>query len=260
MDKIDSFVNNIICGDSKEILKKMPDSSVDIVLTSPPYNFDMKYNSYDDNKKINDYFNLFLFPILSECYRVLKDDGRMIINVQPLYSQNTPTHHIISNYLTSLGMLWKGEIIWDKNTYNCAYTCWGSYKSPSSPYLKYTYEFIEVFCKKDKKKAGKLENIDITEDEFKDWVTARWSFAPEHRMKNFGHPAMFPEELPKRCLKLFSYKGDIVLDPFNGLGTTCVVAKRLNRKFIGIDISDEYCKKAELRVGNTAISRELFNE
>ena len=98
------------------------------------------------------------------------------------------------------------------------------------------------------KKTGLAENIDISGDEFKKWVTAKWSIAPERNMKDYGHPAMFPEELAERILKLFSYKNDIVLDPFNGVGTTTTVAKKLKRKYFGIDISEEYCKTAEKRI------------
>ena len=116
------------------------------------------------------------------------------------------------------------------------------------PYLKYTWEFIEIFDKETHKKSGKKECIDITDEEFKEWVIGRWSFPPELKMKDFGHPAMFPEELPRRIMKLFSYQGDIVLDPFNGAGTTTLVARRLKRRFIGIDVSPQYCREAYRRI------------
>lgn len=127
----------------------------------------------------------------------------------------------------------------------CSY---GSWKSPASPYMKYTWEFVEVYCKGDLKKAGSSANADITAEEFKAWVVAKWSIAPERHMKEFGHPAMFPENLVERVLKLFSFKGDVVLDPFNGAGTTTVVAKRTGRRYLGIDISSEYCETAEKRI------------
>ncbi len=94
------------------------------------------------------------------------------------------------------------------------------------PYIKYTWEFVEVFDKETHKKTGRREDIDITADEFKEWVIGRWTIPPEHHMKEFDHPAMFPEELPRRIMKLFSYKNDIVLDPFNGAGTTTLVAAK----------------------------------
>ena len=159
-------------------------------------------------------------------------------------------NNIWKECIIDLGLLWKGEILWEKNNYNCKYTAWGSWKSPSMPYLKYTWEFVEIFSKETHKKTGDSKNIDIIGDEFKKWVYAKWSIAPEKNMKNFGHPAMFPENLVGRLLKLFSYQNDIILDPFNGAGTTTFVAKKLNRKYLGIDISDEYCKIAKNRIKN----------
>jgi DNA modification methylase len=192
-----------------------------------------------------------LFNIFSECVRVLKYGGRAIINVQPLFSDYIPTHHMISNFFINKKMIWKGEILWEKNNYNCKYTAWGSWKSPSNPYLKYTWEFLEVFCKGDLKKTGHSENADISADDFKKWTVGKWSIAPERNMKEFGHPAMFPEELVQRALQMFSFEKDIILDPFNGAGTTTSVAKKLNRRYLGIDISDKYCKTAQKRITKT---------
>lgn len=242
------YINTILCEDSEHYLKNLPDNCIDIILTSPPYNFGLDYTDQNDDHFWGDYFNK-LFKILNECIRVLKYGGRLIINVQPLFSDYIPTHHIISNHLMSKRLIWKGEVLWEKNNYNCKYTAWGSWKSPSNPYLKYTWEFIEIFSKGALRKPGEKTNIDIQAEEFKKWVVAKWSLAPERKMKQFQHPAMFPEELVERCLKLFSYKGDLVLDPFNGAGTTTFVAHRLSRKYIGIDISPEYCKIAKDRIG-----------
>ena len=248
------FINKIHRADSLELIKKFPDNCIDIVLTSPPYNFGINYENTNDVNIWEDYFEK-LFNIFKECVRVLKDSGRMIINVQPMFSDYIPTHHLISNFFLKEGLIWKGEIIWEKNNYNCKYCTWGSWKSPSSPYLKYSWEFVEIFCKNSLKKEGEKNNIDIEAEEFKKWVYGKWSIAPERNMKKYKHDAMFPEELVKRLLKLFSYKNDIVLDPFNGAGTTTKVAKQLNRKFIGIDISEEYCKTAESRINEV---KELF--
>jgi DNA modification methylase len=243
----EQFKNKIIVGDSEEVLKQLPDNCIDLIFTSPPYNFGLDYSNSEDGINWERYFDK-LFGIFDECIRVLKYGGRIIVNIQPLFSDYIPTHHIISNFFISRKLIWKGEIIWDKNNYNCKYTAWGSWKSPSNPYLKYTWEFLEVFCKGSIKHYGKKELADISADEFKKWTIARWDIPPETRMKEFGHPAMFPEELARRVIKLFSFKGDIVLDPFNGAGTTTVVAKRLGRIYIGIDISEEYCKIAMERI------------
>jgi DNA modification methylase len=243
----EQFKNKIIIGDSEEVLKQLPDNCIDLIFTSPPYNFGLDYSNSEDGINWKSYFDK-LFRIFDECIRVLKYGGRIIVNIQPLFSDYIPTHHIISNFFISRKLIWKAEIIWDKNNYNCKYTAWGSWKSPSNPYLKYTWEFLEVFCKGSIKHYGKKELADISADEFKKWTIARWDIPPETRMKEFGHPAMFPEELARRVIKLFSFKGDIVLDPFNGAGTTTVVAKRLGRTYIGIDISEEYCKMAMERI------------
>ena len=256
------FINKIHCANSLDIIKKFPDNCIDIVLTSPPYNFGINYENTNDVNIWEDYFNK-LFNIFRECVRVLKDSGRIIINVQPMFSDYIPTHHLISNFFLKEGLIWKGEIIWEKNNYNCKYCTWGSWKSPSSPYLKYSWEFVEIFCKNSLKKEGDKNNIDIDSEEFKKWVYGKWNIAPERNMKKYKHDAMFPEELVKRLLKLFSYKNDIVLDPFNGAGTTTKVAKQLNRKFIGIDISEEYCKTAEDRLNDcfnmSKKEKDLFN-
>lgn len=241
------LINRIHCGDSYNFLKKLPNNCIDIILTSPPYNFGINYATENDSNLWKTYFDK-LFNIFRECIRVLKHTGRIIINVQPLYSDYIPTHHIISNFFLQEGLIWKGEILWEKNNYNCNYCTWGSWKSPSSPYLKYSWEYIEIFCKNDLKKIGDSSNIDITGDEFKKFVYGKWAIAPERRMKEFNHSAMFPEELVNRALKLFSFKNDIVLDPFNGVGTTTKVAKKLQRQFIGIDISQDYCNTAQNRL------------
>ena len=240
------FENRIICGDSIEVLKDLPDNSIDLVFTSPPYNFGLEYSDNADDHQWKKYFEQ-LFTIFNETIRVLKYGGRIIVNVQPLFSDYIPIHHIISKYFMDKKMIWKGEILWEKNNYNCKYTAWGSWKSPNSPYLKYTWEFLEIFSKGDLKHSGKKENIDISTEEFKKFVVAKWSIAPERDMKKYDHPAMFPEKLVEQALKLFSFKNDVILDPFNGVGTTTSVAKRLGRRYIGIDLSEKYCESAEKR-------------
>lgn len=240
------YSDQIISGDSEIILKKLPDNCIDLTFTSPPYNFGLEYESHSDEVVWETYFKK-LFAIFEECVRVTKFGGRIVINVQPLFSDYIPIHHLISNFFVQKKLIWRGEILWEKHNYNCKYTAWGSWKSPSNPYLKYTWEFLEVFCKGALKHSSEGKS-DILADEFKKWVYAKWEIPPETRMKKWGHPAMFPEELAKRSIKLFSFEGDTVLDPFNGVGTTTKVAKELGRKYLGIDVSKEYCEKARIRL------------
>jgi len=251
------FLDRIICADARDVMASLPEESIDIIVTSPPYNFGLEYDAdhQEDAMQWEAYFET-IDTIWRACARVLKPGGRICVNVQPLFSDYIPTHHVFSRQLTEAGLLWKGEILWEKHNYNCKYTAWGSWKSPSMPYLKYTWEFIEVFCKRSHKKTGDRSDIDISGDEFKKWVYAKWEIAPERNMRKYGHPAMFPEALVERLLKLFSYQGDVVLDPFNGVGTTALVAFKHNRHYIGIDISDEYCNTARRRLG--AASRSLW--
>ena len=248
----DEFVDRIIQGDSAEVLARLPDNCIDLVFTSPPYNFGLEYGASPDDYAWDNYFAE-LFAIFDQCIRVLKPGGRIAVNVQPLFSDYIPSHHIISSHFLRRKLIWKGEILWEKNNYNCKYTAWGSWKSPSSPYLKYTWEFIEVFCKASLKMAGKAEDADINAEEFKTWVNAKWSIAPERNMTHYKHPAMFPEELANRVIKLFSFQGATVLDPFAGAGTTAVSAKKHGRRYLCIDISPEYCATARERLNEILV-------
>lgn len=243
------LLDQIVSGDSEVWLKQLPDNCVDLIFTSPPYNFGLDYGEHKDGIDWNQYFDK-LFKIFNECIRITKYGGRIVINVQPLYSDFIPIHHIISNFFMKNKMIWRNEILWEKNNYNAKYTAWGSWKSPSNPYLKYTWEYIEVYSKGDLKHPGESSNIDILDSEFKEWVNAKWNIAPERSMKKYNHPAMFPEKLAERVIKLFSFQKDIVVDPFNGSGTTTKVAKKLNRHFIGVDLSPKYVDLALERLKN----------
>ncbi len=241
------LIDKIITADAAEVLPDLPDNCVDLVFTSPPYNFGLDYSKSDDDMRWEEYFQK-LFAIFDECIRVLKFGGRIVVNVQPLFSDYIPSHHIISSFFMRRRLIWKGELLWEKNNYNCKYTAWGSWKSPASPYLKYTWEFVEIFAKGSLRSDGSKDDADISAEEFKRWVNAKWSIAPERNMQDYGHPAMFPEELATRVLKLFSFAHSFVLDPFVGVGTTAVAARKLQRHYLGIDISPQYCRTATARL------------
>ncbi len=255
-----SMMDRIVCADSETALRDLPDNCVDLVFTSPPYNFGLGYGATPeaDSDAIDwDAYFSKLFAVFDECIRTLKFGGRIVVNVQPLFSDYIPSHHVISQFFMERKLIWKGEILWEKNNYNCKYTAWGSWKSPSSPYLKYTWEFVEIFCKGSLKKSGASADADIDADSFKEWVNAKWSIAPERRMREYGHPAMFPEELARRVMLLFSFRGDTVLDPFNGVGTTTAVAARHGRHFLGIDAVREYCDSARERLAKVCRQTRL---
>ena len=133
-------------------------------------------------------------------------------------------------------------------------TSWGSYMSPSSPSFPSPFEYILVFAKDTKKKVGDKDNITVSKDEFIKNSLGMWTFAPETRQKKMGLNAMFPVELPRRLIQMLSYKNDVVMDIFSGLGTTCLTAKCLERQYIGFELSVDYCKKSRARVSRGDIT------
>lgn len=241
--KIES--NNIYNMDCIEGLKSMEENSVDLILTSPPYNLDINYSDYKDKQPIDVYFD-WCKSWISECYRVLKPGGRFCLQIgcfQP--SINCPTYAYFTNISQDSGFIFREFIIWNKNQIPKR-TAWGSWLSPSNPRILPPFEMIINFHKISPKILEKGET-DLERQEFIDWTNGLWVMAPESA-KKLGHPAPFPEELAKRCIKMHSYVGATVLDPFNGSGTTTKVANDLGRRWIGFDITEEYCKKALDRI------------
>ena len=244
-----SSLNVVVNKDCLKYMRSLPNNCIDCIITSPPYNFGIDYGDYYSDKGTwNDYFKR-MEGIIAAMYRVLTTGGRVIFNIQPFYSDYIPSHHIFSNLFLKHNFIWRNEIIWEKNNYSARYTSWGSWKSPASPYLKYTHEYIEVYCKETIKHLNK-RNVqpDITDEEFKKSVIGKWSIAPERNMKQYNHDAMFPEKLVERALRLYTYPKDTVLDPFGGVGTTAVVCRKLNRNYISVDISKDYCDTAVKRI------------
>jgi site-specific DNA-methyltransferase (adenine-specific) len=223
--------------DCLEWMKAQPAESVDIILTSPPYNFDMPYGTYKDN--ITDYRS-WTTAWITEGSRILKDSGRFIINIQPLYSERKPYHHWIYTSMEANQMLWYGERIWNKNTINGYRGAAGSMGIPSKIYLWYSTEYVQIFSKGDYYRPTKKEQSLISMTEQTAWAKDHiWNIAPA-RQKT--HPAQMPKELALRCLKLFARKGDIVYDPFAGAGTTLLAAKELGLASIGCEIDPDYCQ------------------
>jgi DNA modification methylase len=259
--KVELYNNIFYYGDVLEVLKEIESNIIDLVFTSPPYNVGIKYENWNDNLKYNDYLE-FLRKVIQELYRVIKDDGRLAINVPSITAEGEykPLFNDIINICSSIGFKMRQDIIWFKHQVSKR-TAWGSFGSPSSPYLVQPYEFILIFDKKNKKHQGKKENIDITKEEFIKFSISFWDIKPETRKDILENcPVPFPEELAYRIIKLYTYKNDIVLDCFGGSGTTSFVATKLNRKAIYIDNSFKSFQFAIKRVQNLFKFPSLFNK
>ncbi len=224
-------------------MNAQPEESVDIVLTSPPYNFDMDYNTYKDD--ITDYRS-WTHAWITAATRILKPRGRLLINIQPKFSERLPYHHWIHHSCEQNNLLWYGERIWNKNTINGYRGAAGSMGIPSKIYLWYSTEYVQMFSKGDIYRPTKKEDSLITMQEQMAWAKDHvWNIAPA-RQKD--HPAQMPIQLADRLLKLFARKGDVVYDPFAGAGTTMMAAKTLGLASIGTEIDAAYCQLIQARL------------
>lgn len=222
----------------------IPNESVGLAFTSPPYNAGKEF---DDNLSMHQYFEL-IRDVAAEVYRVLKPGGRYIVNIANLgrkpYVPMTAYYYAIH---MGLGFLPAGEIVWRKGKGANGSCAWGSWRSAKAPRLRDLHESILVFTKDrfDRKDRGVS---DVSAAEFMAGTLSVWDIQPESA-KKVGHPAPFPVELAARAIKVFSYVDDVVLDPFNGSGSTCVAAVETGRHYVGYDISAAYCELAETRIG-----------
>lgn len=247
-----NVLDKILCQDSRD-MGNIPDSSVHLMVTSPPYNVS---KDYDQNLTMEEYGEL-LRSVFSETYRVLVSGGRVCINIANVGRKPyIPYHSFIINIMLDIGFLMRGEIIWNKNASAGTSCAWGSWASASSPTLRDVHEYILVFSKhKFKREKGKKKNT-ISKEMFLELTKSIWSF-PAESARKVGHPAPFPVELPNRCIQLFTFKDDVVLDPFCGAGSACVASVKSGRHFIGIDTSQEYVKKARERVNECIEQKKL---
>ena len=242
------FLDTTLLG-SAENMAQIPDNSVHLMITSPPYNVSKEY---DEDLSLDEYLKL-LRRVFEETYRVLVNGGRACINVANLGRKPyIPLSDYISHMMTDIGFNMRGEIIWNKASSASPSTAWGSWMSASNPTLRDIHEYILVFSKGDfkrhqTKEERKVKINTISKEDFMEWTKSVWTFKAESA-KKVGHPAPFPVELPYRLIQLYSFKTDIVLDPFMGSGTTAIAALKSGRHFVGYEIKKEYIDLIEKRL------------
>ncbi|MFW6281231.1 MAG: DNA-methyltransferase [bacterium] len=241
----------------EEIIHQIKNNSIDLTITSPPYNVDLgnnknnknSYDIYNDNKNHKDYLH-WLQCIFSAIYVKTKKGGRCAINIGDGKNGKIPTHSDIIQFMSDMGWMPMANILWNKNNVSSR-TAWGSFQSPSCPSFPTPFEYILVFAKENIKLQYKGET-DLTKKEFIEWTYSMWNITGESK-KKIGHPAPFPIEIPYRLIKMLSWKDALIFDPFLGSGTTAIASKKLNRRFIGSEMSEEYYKIIQKRLEETEI-------
>jgi len=243
------FLDKIFCK-SSEKMEEIPDNSIHLMVTSPPYNVGKEY---DENLTLNEYRE-FLRKVWSEVKRVLVPGGRACINIANLGRKPyIPLHVFIVEDMLDLGFLMRGEIIWNKASSGSPSTAWGSWLSAKNPVLRDVHEYILVFSKGMFSRGNLRRKSTISKEEFLEFTKSVWTFAAEPATK-IGHPAPFPVELPYRLIQLYTFEGEIVLDPFMGSGQTAIAAVKTHRHYVGYDINEEYTRLAERRIKEFSLS------
>jgi len=235
------------------------EGSVDLVVTSPPYNVDVQYENFKDDIPYDEYL-VFTRKWLTKCYGLIRDDGRLCLNI-PLDKNKGGQQSVCADITTiakDVGWKYHATIVWNEQNISRR-TAWGSWLSASAPFVIAPVEVIVVLYKESWQKTNGSQKSDITRDEFLEWTNGVWNFSGESKNK-IGHPAPFPVELPKRCIKLFSFVGDTVLDPFLGSGTTLIACLENNRTGIGVEINRNYCELAARRLKQHGIFQKKLLE
>lgn len=269
-EDIEPIRNQIFVGDSRD-MSRIPDNSVGLVVTSPPYFAGKAYEeSLGEGHTPADYFAYLemLTRVFAECHRVLEPGGRLVVNVANLGRR--PFRSLASDVTTilqdELGLLLRGEVVWLKQRGTSGSCAWGSFRSPSNPVLRDSTERLIMACKgrfdravvpTKRLKLGLPAESTISSDEFMEATIDVWEIQPESATRA-QHPAPFPAVLAERCIELYSFAGDLVLDPFMGSGSTAVAAARLGRSFVGFDTDENYVQRALERVANEGQPRDAW--
>ena len=241
-------LDHIFCS-SSEHMQELPDNSVHLMVTSPPYNVGKQY---DENLTLKEY-RAFLKRVWADVKRVLVPGGRACINVANLGRKPyIPLHAFIVDDMIDLGFLMRGEVIWNKAGSGSPSTAWGSWMSAQNPTLRDAHEYILVFSKGTHSRKGAGRTTTITRGEFLEFTKSVRTFAAEPARK-IGHPAPFPVELPRRTIQLYTFEGDVVLDPFMGSGQTAIAALRNRRRYVGYETDAAYVALAERRIAEAGM-------
>lgn len=245
-------LDKIICRSSEEMYE-LADNSVHLMVTSPPYNVGKEY---DQDLSLSQYLD-FLVTVWREVKRVLVPGGRCCVNIANLGRKPyIPLHSFIIQGMLDLGFLMRGEIIWDKGASASASTAWGSWRSASNPTLRDVHEYILVFSNGTFRRQNPANRqASITRDDFLELTRSVWTF-PAESARKIGHPAPFPIELPRRVIELYTFEGEIVLDPFMGSGQTALATIQTERHFVGYEIDESYVALANQRIQAVTLNTE----
>ena len=244
-------LNRVFCK-SSESMDELADNSVHLMITSPPYNVSKEY---DEDLTLDEYREL-LRRVLRETHRVLVDGGRACVNVANIGRKPyIPIHAFLAEDMIELGFAMRGEVIWNKGGSAGPSTAWGSWKSATNPTLRDVHEYILIFSKNSYARSGVGKRSTIERDEFLEYTKSIWTF-PSESARRIGHPAPFPVELPRRLIQLYSFEGDVVLDPFGGSGSTCLAALQANRLFVAYEKSRRYVRLAEKRIRELSLEEK----
>lgn len=265
---IENYINQVINGDCVKVMSEMPEGSIDLIVTSPPYGVNIAYDTHDDDMFFWEY-KAFSRQWLEEAFRVLKDDGRIALNIPYEINRQAKGGRIffvseVYQIMKEIGFNFFGIVDLEEDSpHRSKTTAWGSWMSPSSPYIYNPKECIVLAYKKYHIKKvkgepqwkgeptiteeGKTKMVYKEEDkkDFMELVFGQWKYLNDSRPMT---KATFSMDIPTKAIKILSYKNDIVLDPFNGSGTSCVAAEVLDRRWIGIELSENYTKIARERI------------
>jgi site-specific DNA-methyltransferase (adenine-specific) len=239
--------NIAIYNDDILKMSDIPKESIDLIVTSPPYGVDIRYETYNDSIPYGEYLE-FTKKWLSRCWSLATREGRFCLNI-PLDKNKGGQQSVFADIVglaKCVGWKYHSTIVWNEQNISRR-TAWGSWMSASAPYIIAPVEMIAILYKEKWEKRNGTKKSDIAREEFLQWTNGVWSFSGESK-KRTGHPAPFPVELPRRCIKLFTYVDDTVLDPFLGSGSTLLACLQTGRKGLGVEINSRYCELAKKRL------------